>query len=317
MIHAQMMPTQFPQTKMTKILTRRLVEEQLALLPTEEDVAFYEEHGWYISKKVIPDEIIDEAILGSKRFYSGERDNNLPYSTGYSDWQPGDGDAVRNNQHVSYRNKELRKLALQPIIGAIAATLARTKGIRLFEDTLVYKAPITNESGGVVGWHTDHAYSSNCTSNKMLSAWIPLHNSTADRAPLIVIDGSHKWSGNEHMRCFNNQNLKEIEKKFAQEKREIFEVPMIMKKGQISFHHSWTIHGSYPNHSNSARLAFALYLQDYDNHYQPFWNDKKEQIHHFLDRVCRKLPNGNPDYNDPAVFPVLWSEEDIQNYELG
>lgn len=25
----------------------------MALLPTEEDVAFYEEHGWYISKKVL------------------------------------------------------------------------------------------------------------------------------------------------------------------------------------------------------------------------------------------------------------------------
>ncbi|WP_258001384.1 hypothetical protein [Fischerella thermalis] len=54
-------------------------------------------------------------------------------------------------------------------------------------------------------------------------------------------------------------------------------------------------------------MAFALYLQDYANRYQPFWNNG-EQIHHFLDRVCRKLPNGEPDYSDPAIFPVLWSE---------
>lgn len=38
------------------------MDEQAALLPTEKDVAFYEEHGWYISKKIIPDEVLDEAI---------------------------------------------------------------------------------------------------------------------------------------------------------------------------------------------------------------------------------------------------------------
>ena len=27
-----------------------LSNEQLALLPTETDIAFYEKHGWYISK---------------------------------------------------------------------------------------------------------------------------------------------------------------------------------------------------------------------------------------------------------------------------
>lgn len=279
---------------------------QRELLPTDEDIAFYKEHGWYISQKVIPDEIIDEAIVGSEKFYRGETDATLPYKTGYSDWQPGDGDAVRNNQHVSYRQKELRQL-LHPMIGAIAAKLSKTRGIRLFEDTLVYKAPTINEGEGIVGWHTDYSYSSNCTSQKMLSAWIPFHDTNIYRSPLIVIDGSHKWPGTEHMRSFNNQNLKEIEKTFAQEGREIVEVPMILKKGQVSFHHSWTIHGSYPNRSNLPRLAFALYLQDDDNRYQPFWNNGK-QIHHFLDSMCRKLPNGYPDYSDPAIFPVLWKE---------
>ncbi|ACC81010.1 phytanoyl-CoA dioxygenase family protein [Nostoc punctiforme] len=293
-----------------KTFTYKFSQDQLALLPTESDIAFYEEHGWFISKKVIPDEIIDEAIAGSENFYRGERDATLPYSTGYSDWKPGDGDAVRNNQHVSYRKKELRKLVLQPIVGAIAAKLARTTEIRLFEDTLVYKAPITiSDRGGVVGWHTDYSYSSNCTSKKMLSAWIPFQDIDENKAPLVVLDGSHKWSDTEHLRCFNNQNLKEIEEKFTQKGREIVEVPIILKKGQVSFHHCCTIHGSYPNCSNSVRLAFALYLQDYANRHQPFWNNK-EQIHHFLDSMCRKLPNGNPDYSDPAIFPILWSAED-------
>ncbi|MGF1673927.1 MAG: phytanoyl-CoA dioxygenase family protein [Rivularia sp. (in: cyanobacteria)] len=292
-------------------LIKGLSPEQLKLLPTEEDIAFYEEHGWFISKKIVPEWVLDQAFLGAEKFYRGETDATIPYTTGYSDWKPGDGDAVRNNQHVSYRKKELRKLVLQPIIGAIAAKLARSKGVRLFEDTLVYKAPIDNISNntksGVVGWHTDYSYSSVCTSNKMLSAWIPFHDVDQKRAPLVVIDGSHKWKGNEHMRTFNNQNLQEIENTFFESGKKVVEVPIILEKGQVSFHHCLTIHGSYPNCSDQVRLAFALYLQDYDNRYQVYHNQGK-QVHHFLDSMCRKLPNGHPDYTDPAIFPTLWSE---------
>jgi Phytanoyl-CoA dioxygenase (PhyH) len=291
-------------------LTCYLSEEQLALLPSDEDVAFYEEHGWFITpKKVIPDEVIDEAILGAERFYSGERDATLPYRDGYIDWKPEDGDAIRNNEFACYQKKELRQLGLQPVIGAIAAKLARTKEIRLFDDSLVYKSPVTSDSEGVVGWHTDHCYSSNCTSDKMLTAWIPLHDSQANRSPLVVIDGSHKWPDTENLRFFNNPNLKEIEQQFTQQERKIVEVPMIMKKGHISFHHCKTIHASYPNHSDSYRLALSVYLQDSENKYQDFWNNGK-QIHHFVDHICKKLPNGNPDYKDPLVCPVLWSKKD-------
>lgn len=290
-----------------KTLIKGLSKEQLDLLPTEEDIAFYEEHGWFISKKVVPEEVLDEAFVGAQKFYNGDTDAIIPYETGYSDWKPGDGDAVRNNQHVSYRKKELRKL-LQPIIGAIAAKLARSRGTRLFEDTLVYKAPINNkESGGIVGWHTDYSYSSVCTSNNMLSAWIPFHDVDEKRAPLVVIDGSHKWKGNEHMRTFNNQNLRDVEKSFFEPGKKVVEVPMILEKGQVSFHHCLTIHGSYPNFSDKARMAFALYLQDYDNRYQIYENQGK-RVHHFLDNMCRKLSNGNPDYTDPAIFPTLWCE---------
>jgi hypothetical protein len=28
----------------------------------------------------------------------------------------------------------------------------------------------------------------------------------------------------------------------------------------------------------------------------------------FDEKLCRKLPNGDPDFSDPAVFPTAWSE---------
>jgi len=298
------------QTMNHPLSTPTLTEEQMALLPTEEDVAFYEEHGWYISKKIIPDEVIDGAIAASERFYAGEIDTPLPTTTGYSNWRPGDDSTLRNNEFVALQNRVLHELSVRPILGAIAARLARTKGIRRFEDQLVYKTTQATEGKGVVGWHTDHAYSSNCTSDKLLAAWIPFHDSVVDRAPLVVIDGSHQWSGTDHLRAFNQQDLKRTEESFTQAGRPVVEVPMVMPKGHASFHHGWTIHGSYRNRNAEPRLALAVHYQDEENRYQPFWNAQGRQIHHYLDSVCGKQADGHPDYSDPQIFPVVWAERE-------
>ncbi|PAX60015.1 phytanoyl-CoA dioxygenase family protein [Brunnivagina elsteri] len=293
---------------MVSTVNTKLTEEQLALLPTEDDIAFYEEHGWYISKKVLSDEIIEEAIRGSERFYNGERDRTLPVDTGFTNWKPEDGyDVVRNNEFVSLQNRELKNLVMQPIIGAIAARLARTKVIRLLDDQLVYKPPQNPDGKSAVGWHADKAYWSTCTSHNLLTTWIPFHNCDESIGPLVVLDGSHKWSGIQDTRFFNNHNLDDMEQNFRGEGRKTVRVPMTLEKGQISFHHCWTIHGSLPNYSNSRRLALAIHLQDEENRYQEFWSKQGKKVQIADELMCRKLPNGNPDFSDPDVFPILWS----------
>lgn len=293
-----------------EMLSRILSKEQLALLPTKEDVAFYEEYGWYVSKKVLSDEIIDEAIRGSERYYQGERDIPLLVSNGYSDWKPeNEYDVVRNNEFVSLQNRELRQLVLQPIIGAIATRLARTKQIRLLDNRLVYKPPQDKNGKSAVGWHADRAYWSICSSHNMLTAWIPFHDGDELNGPLVVLDKSHKWLGIQDTRFFNNNNLEDMEQKFRQEGRKVVKVPMTLKKGQVSFHHCWTIYGSLLNYSQSFWLAMAVHMQDNANHYRPFWSQKGEEIHIFDEFLCRQLPTRDPDFRDPVAFPVLWSEE--------
>ncbi|MEM7727412.1 MAG: phytanoyl-CoA dioxygenase family protein [Cyanobacteria bacterium P01_A01_bin.45] len=287
-----------------------ILEREQELLPSEEDIRFYEEHGWYISKNILSHEIIDQAIEGVEKFYQGHRDSYLPIDAGFSNWKPEDGfDIVRNNEFVSLQSQALQKLVLQPIIGAIAARLARVQEIRLLDDQLVYKPPQDRQGKGAVGWHADRAYWSTCSSNKLLTAWIPFHNCDQDRGPLVVLDKSHRWSGIENTRYFNNSNLSEMEENFRAKGKEVVRVPMVLEKGQVSFHHCWTIHGSLPNYSESHRLAVAVHMQDGDNHYQPFIDSKGREVHIADEFLCRKLSNGDPDFADPKVFPVLWSSE--------
>lgn len=292
------------------ILEQVLTQKQRSLLPTEEDVCFYEEHGWYISPPIIPETAIDLAIAGSQAFYQGERDGTIPFDTGYSNWQPEDGDVVRNNEFVSLQKKELKLLALQPVIGAIAARLARTEEIRILDDQLVYKpgAKPGQKINNAVGWHSDRAYWSTCSSDKLLTAWIPFHDCDEARSPLVVLDKSHRWSGLQSMRHFNNPNLANLTEQFQAEGKEVVKIPMTLTKGQVSFHNCWTIHGSYPNRSPYHRQALAVHLQDKDNRYRPYTNYQGKEIHIFDEQLCRRLSNGDPDFSDPDIFPVVWTE---------
>ena len=287
-----------------------LTGEQLELLPDDSDVAFYEANGYYISKeRVVPEALIDSACEGAHRFYRGERDGTLTVDTGFSDWKPGDGAGPRNNEFVSLQKRELKALAVYPLLGAIAAKLTRSSVIRVLDDQLIYKpSDAGNGSDTVTGWHADRAYWATCSSDKMISAWIPFHSVEITRSPLVVMAGSHRWQGLQDVRFFNHRNLAEVEERFRAHGREVRVVPMTLRKGQVSFHHGWTVHASYPNTSGQPRLSYAVHFQDGDNHYRPYRNREGREVHIFDETLCRRLPNGDPDFSDPEVFPTVWAE---------
>lgn len=285
-----------------------LTSEQERLLPSDEDIAFYRAHGWYRSKQVLSDDLLDRAFAGIQRHFAGERDRVLPQTSGFSDWKPEDGAVVRNAEVVALQNAGVRELAMHPILGAIAARLTGSPRIRYFADTLVDKPGTLPDNESVVGWHTDRAYWGTCTSDSLLTMWIPFQDCSIDMGPLLYIDGSHLWADTEQLRTFRCKDLGELERKFPQYGRPI-KVPMTLRRGELSVHHCRLIHGSGPNISGIARLAFAVHLQDGGNRYRVHRNEQGNPWHIFLDDLAAKLPDGTPDYSDPGVFPTLWESE--------
>jgi site-specific recombinase XerD len=123
---------------------------------------------------------------------------------------------------------------------------------------------------------------------------------------LNVLDGSHRWPDTQHARFFNDADLDAIEQQFAADGRTVTRVPFSLRKGQVSFHHGWTLHASLPNTSARVRLALAVHLQDVDNRYQPARTPDGRPIRIFDEQLCRVQPNGEPDFTDPDVFPTIW-----------
>jgi len=283
-------------------------QEQLSLLPSAEDVRFYEEHGWWISPPILSAEDIEDAWFGLQRYYAGERDASLLMETG-TDWTEDRGNVLRQNDYVSLQITNLRKLAHNPLIAASAAKLARTSEIRLFHDQLIYKPQQISASDATVGWHTDIAYWETCSSRDLLTAWIPFQDCTEQMGPMLVIDGSHKWEGNDRLKFFHESDLKTIASRIKQGGSKMEIIPMTLKCGQVSFHHCRTIHGSYPNQSDRPRVALAVHMQDFSNRFVRSYREDGKQASHINDFLCRKNADGDPDYSDPEVFPVLWPSE--------
>lgn len=282
-------------------------------LPDEKDVASYERNGWFVAPPILPHALLDSVRSAIETYHTGVRDRQLPRSARFSDWQPGDPDGVRNNEFCSLQSDGVRELVMHPAIGAIAARLSRSPAVRLFDDQAIYKPAARGDVGETaVGWHTDHSYWSSCTSKRMLTAWIPLHDSPVANGTLYVVTGSHLWPECEHLRGFNDPDLDSIERRMGRPVPKELITPMELKKGQMSFHHMRALHASAPNRQASPRFAVAVHMQDDANSWQRFTTAAGVEITLPHSQLCRRDGTGSPDYSDPAIFPRLWPREVAQ-----
>ena len=291
--------------------TKNLTEEQIKMLPTEADILQYEKSGYYISPVVLSTELLEKAELGVEALYRGEKNRECPEIIGLANDVFDDSKALMNNEYVRFQRTEIWNVISEPIVAAIAARLARTDEIRLFADALMCKFPAKENNLGTFGWHTDKAYWPTCTSNDMLTAWIPFQDTTSDMGPMHVIEGSHHWVMNDELRkhcSVVNPNLNEFETYLKNSGKQYESIPVTLKKGQISFHNSNVFHGSPTNFSNRRRMALIAHLQDRKNKYRSAFDANGRKIVIGYDKMCGRDKNDNPDYRDQQFFPVLWSE---------
>jgi hypothetical protein len=292
-----------------------LTDDERSLLPSDEDVAHFAQHGWYLSKKLFTDEEVDTLLAASERFYAGERSRRLPKrppTLAY--WEPSDGPVQRHNDYIHYESDEIGAILRKPLIGAVAARLAETDEIRVFQSTLIYKPPRPDEPSNVVPWHFDKHYWQTCTSEKMLTAFCPFHDCGEEMGTITMIDGSNNWkeigfddSTTKHFAERDNEELEDLLKRNAEfNNAEVVKVPMVIPKGHMSFHHCLTYHGSATNRADIPRRAVSLHLQDADNRYRGFTRADGSVVTYNHDHFVRRTSAGTPDYADPEFCPPIW-----------
>jgi len=274
------------------------------------DAAFYQEHGWVTAPTVLDDSLIDAALAGLDQHWTGHRDWTLAGArTHFVDWMPGDGAGTRNNEYLSLQNEKVRRLAWCSAIGSIAAAAAETTEIRLFDDQIINKPG--GQTNAVVGWHVDADYWRTCSSKNMLTAWVPLHDCPEEMGPLVVLDGSHKWSHkiDRSILSFNSPDMDLLKRHVEELSLECKPVTVSMQSNQFSLHNCLAVHASYPNRGSRPRVAPAVHLQDHSNHYQAATKPDGRPVQIYNDLICSKDADGKPEFKDDSIFPVFWPAE--------
>lgn len=235
-------------------------------LPTADDVRFFEERGYWIGPKLFDDEDLNRFREHMDRVYAGEFETGRPPWRGY--WRPDDGAVLRKTDNSHWADRTLRDLATDQRIGEIAARLMGQDVVRLWHDQLLYKP---GSGPGVtrvnVGWHQDYQYWQCAETPTLLTAWVAFDDVDLDNGCMQFMAGSHRW-GLEREGNFFEQDTQEQLRRLEAE-HPIETVPVVMRAGQVSFHHCLTFHGSGPNRTRNPRRSLAIHLMAGETRYRP------------------------------------------------
>ncbi len=183
------------------------------------------------------------------------------------------------------------------------SSCASWQTIRLWHDQLHYKPVDAPGLAANVGWHTDRQYWLSCDSDEMLTAWVAFHDVDQASGSVSFLDGSHRWSVDGL--DFFVQDLDLLAETISRQGFTAQVRPTTMRRGQVSFHHCRTVHGSGPNHGSAPRRSLAIHLQPGDNRWRRHLGPDGQPARHGNDRLVRQV-DSVPDYTDPRVCPQLW-----------
>ncbi len=126
--------------------------------------------------------------------------------------------------------------------------------IRFWHDQLFCKPAF---HGGVVAWHQDYSYWTRTTPLAHLTCWIGLDDADEQNGCLHYIPGSHRWPDLPITGL--TSEMESIRSVLTPEQIEAFRpVAVPLKKGECTFHHARTIHGSYANLTERPRRATVI-----------------------------------------------------------
>ncbi|MBL8187584.1 MAG: phytanoyl-CoA dioxygenase family protein, partial [Acidobacteria bacterium] len=126
--------------------------------------------------------------------------------------------------------------------------------VRFWHDQLFCKPA---HHGGVVAWHQDYSYWTRTTPLRHLTCWIGLDDSTRENGCVHYVPGSHLWPDLPVTGLAGDMDS--VQEILPPDLKDQFRpVAIELKKGECSFHHARTMHGSYANTTERPRRATVI-----------------------------------------------------------
>ena len=126
--------------------------------------------------------------------------------------------------------------------------------ILLWDGAYVIKEPNNKK---YVSWHQDLTYWG-LDGEELVTAWVALSEVTTENGCMKMLPGSHHQGKYEHHSTFDEENILYRGQELNLEIDEDRTVCVELQSGEVSLHHGWTPHASYPNTSGKRRIGLSL-----------------------------------------------------------
>ncbi|MCB9881837.1 MAG: phytanoyl-CoA dioxygenase family protein [Planctomycetes bacterium] len=133
--------------------------------------------------------------------------------------------------------------------------LLQVDRLRFFHDQVFWK-PANHP--GVVPWHQDYAYWQRTAPAAHLTVFLALDDLDLDNGTLHYVPGSHRWPLSNPIPFDAEQDALAAQLDETRRQALRHAVPVRMRAGHVSIHHSHMVHGSGPNHADRPRRAVVV-----------------------------------------------------------
>jgi ectoine hydroxylase-related dioxygenase (phytanoyl-CoA dioxygenase family) len=231
------------------MLTETVLNQYYTL--SEEQIAFYQEYKYIKLKDLLDQETLNyfNKIISEKVDEINEEDLPLAERTTY-------GKAFLQLFNLWTKDEVIKELVFSKRIAKIAADLMQVDGVRLYHDQALFK----EAGGGITPWHADQHYWP-LTTDKTITAWIPLQTTPLEMGPLEFSAGSHEILEGREL-SIGDDSEQQIEKRLKVTDFEHVIEPF--DAGEISFHSGWVFHRAGTNTTNQMRKVMTIIYMDKD-----------------------------------------------------
>jgi ectoine hydroxylase-related dioxygenase (phytanoyl-CoA dioxygenase family) len=220
---------------------------------TDEQVAFYEEHGYLAGVRVFDREQVEALRAELAELMKPER-------TGRGLWYEFHSNESADPARVLFHALGAWRIApgfhdaLWNPRFTVPASQLLGGAVRFWHDQLFCKPA---RHGGVVAWHQDYSYWTRTTPLAHLTCWAGLDDSTRENGCVRYVPGSHRWADLPVTGLAGD--MEAIQSVLTEEQKSLFKpVAVELKAGEASFHHPRMIHGSYANETGRPRRATVI-----------------------------------------------------------
>ena len=218
---------------------------------TQAQIAFYEQQRFIKLKQVLNAETIAffNEVISEQVAVMNQEQTALEERSTY-------GKAFLQLFNLWRGNELIKELVFSKRLGQIASELMQVNGVRLYHDQALFK----EAGGGITPWHADQYYWP-LSSDKTVTAWIPLQATPLEMGPLEFSAGSHAIVEGRELEI-GDESEEIIQKTLRvtdfEHVIEAFDI------GEISFHSGWIFHRAGANVTNQMRKVMTVIYMDKD-----------------------------------------------------